>query len=43
MKIFRRCSKIFRDLESSSNVKDLFEDLDKILQRYCKDIYFLLK
>ena len=29
LKIFR-CSKIFRDLERSSKVKDLFEDLCKI-------------
>ena len=40
LKIFRRCSEIFRDLERSSKVKDLFEDLGKIFQRYCKDIYF---
>ena len=41
IKIFRRSSKIFRDLERYSKVKDLFEDLDKIFQRYCKDTYFL--
>ena len=40
LKIFR-CSKNFRDIEGSSKVKDLFEDLCKIFQRYCKDIYFL--
>ena len=44
LKIFRRCPKIFsRDLERSSKVKDLFEDLCNIFQRYCKDIFFVTK
>ena len=40
LEIFRRCSKIFRDLERSSKVKNTFEDFSEIFQRYCKDIYF---
>ena len=38
-KLFRRGSKIFRNAESSSKVKDLPAGLCKIFQRYCKDIY----
>ena len=33
VKIFRRCSEISRDLERSSKVKDLFDNLGKIFQR----------
>ena len=40
LEIFRRCSKIFRDLERSSKVKNTFEDFSETFQRYCKDIYF---
>ena len=41
LKIFRRCPKIFsRDLERSSKVKDLFEDLCNVFQRYCKNFFF---
>ena len=39
-KLFRRCSKIFRNAESSSEVKDLPADLCKIFQRYCKIFIF---
>ena len=39
LKIFR-CPKIFRDLERSLKVKDLFEDLCKVFQRYFKDNVF---
>ena len=40
LKIFR-CPKIFsRDLERSSKVKDLFEDLCNVFQRYCKKKFF---
>ena len=40
LKIFRRYSKIFRDLEKSSKVKDLFEDPGKIFQKFVKIFIF---
>ena len=41
LKVFRRCPKIFsRDFERSSKVKDLFEDLYNVFQRYCKKNFF---
>ena len=40
LKIFRRYPQIFRDLERSLKVKDLFEDLCKVFQRYFKDNVF---
>ena len=30
--------KMFKNLERSSKLKDLLEDLCKIFERYCKDI-----
>ena len=43
LKLFRRCSKIFRDLERSSKLQDFFEDLCKIFQRYCNNIYLFIQ